>query len=578
MTDRQKTSLFSCYAAGLCGLCVVVAACAGVPDVLAPDTIYVNGTIVTVDERGTIAEAVAVKGDRIVMVGSDSEIRRLAGGSTTTVDLAGKTMAPGFYAAHDHFPGSGMTAVSMVDLNSPPIGKMTTMQAIVGALAAKAAETPKGEWVVGRGYDDTLIKEMRHPTRHDLDEVSRDHPIWITHISGHFGVANSRALEIAGITRATPSPEGGVIRKDPRTGEPDGVFEEVGSLVGRHVPPLPDEKRWEGFEWANRDYLEEGVTTAVIAGGSQRSVQDLQTAQARGLVTLRIVSMTSKSDPGRPSAAEAGGLQTGFGSPMLQLGSVKIVQDGSIQGYTGYLSEPYHVPFRGDPEYRAYPRRSREALTQMVTEAHRAGHQIGIHGNGAAAIDDILHAFREAQREYPRPDARHRIEHCQNVREDQLDQIKELGITPSFFVGHVYYWGDRHRDIFLGPERGARVSPLASAMKRGIRFTVHDDTPVTPVRPLQLVWVSVMRLTTSGQVLGPDQRIPVQQALRAITIDAAWQNFQEDIKGSIEAGKQADFVVLTDNPLTVDSAALRDIQVLETIVGGKSVFRRNATN
>jgi predicted amidohydrolase YtcJ len=214
----------------------------------------------------------------------------------------------------------------------------------------------------------------------------------------------------------------------------------------------------------------------------------------------------------------------------------------------------------------------------MVLEAHRAGHQIGIHGNGAAAIDDIIDAFREAQRQFPRPDARHRIEHCQNVREDQLDAIKELGITPSFFVGHVYYWGDRHRDIFLGPERGARISPLASALKRGIRFTVHDDTPVTPVHPLQLVTVAATRQTTSGKVLGPEQRIPVLQALRAITIDAAWQNFEEATKGSIEPGKLADFVILAENPLTVDATRIKDIRVLETVVGGKSVFKRDQTS
>jgi predicted amidohydrolase YtcJ len=578
MGDRGWVRTISRYAPALGLICIVSVSCSEVPDVLAPDVIYVDGTVLTMDGQGRVAEAVAVKGDRIVMVGSNRDIRRLAGAATKIVDINGRTMMPGFYAAHDHFPGSGMVAVSMVDLNSPPIGKMTTMQEIVAALAAKAAATPKGQWVVGRGYDDTLIKEMRHPTRVDLDQASTEHPIWITHISGHLGVANSRALEIAKVTRATPSPEGGVIRKDAGTGEPDGVFEEVGSIVGRHVPPVSDETKWKGFEWANRDYVEEGVTTAVVTGGGQRSVRDLWEAQTRGIVTFGIVLMTSKSDPGEFSATEAAGLQPGIGAPMLQLGSLKIVHDGSIQGYTGYLSEPYHVPFKGDTSYRSYPRRSREALTEMVKEAHRAGHQIAIHGNGAAAIDDILYAFAEAQRAYPRPDARHRIEHCQNVREDQLDRIAELGITPSFFVGHVYYWGDRHRDIFLGPERGARISPLASAVKRNIRFTVHDDTPVTPVDPLQLVSVSATRLTTSGQVLGPDQRIPVERALRAITIDAAWQNFQEDVKGSIEAGKLADLVILADNPMAVEPIKIREINVLETIVSGKTVFKRNGTS
>ena len=210
----------------------------------------------------------------------------------------------------------------------------------------------------------------------------------------------------------------------------------------------------------------------------------------------------------------------------------------------------------------------------MVKELHREGYQIAIHANGDAAIDDVIHAFREAQQEYPRSDARHRIEHCQMVRTDQLDSIAELGLSPSFFVGHVFYWGDRHRDIFMGPDRAAGISALRSATDRGIRFTVHDDTPVTPVNPLQLVWVSVNRLTKTGQVLGPEERVTPLQALRAVTIDAAWQNFEEDIKGSIEPGKLADLVIVTDNPLTIDPEAIVEIEVLQTIVGGISVYVR----
>ena len=210
----------------------------------------------------------------------------------------------------------------------------------------------------------------------------------------------------------------------------------------------------------------------------------------------------------------------------------------------------------------------------MVKELHEAGYQIAIHGNGDAAIDDILYAFGEAQKNFPREDARHRIEHCQMVREDQLDAIQRLGISPSFFVGHVYYWGDRHRDIFMGPERAARISPLQSAIDREIRFTVHDDTPVTPVNPIQLIWVSVNRLTKSNQALGAAQRITPLQALRSITIDAAWQNFEEKIKGSIEPGKLADLVILDQNPLTVAPSGIRNIQVLATVVGGETVFQR----
>ena len=540
---------------------------------LYPDTVYVNGDIVTLDAENNSEQAVAVLHGKIVAVGMSAEVESLVGEGTEIIDLGGKTLLPGFYAPHDHFPGAGTVAVHQVDLNSPPIGKTETIDQVVVALAERAKRTPPGKWVVGRGYDDTLLAEQRHPTRDDLDRASSDHPIWIVHTSGHLGVANSLALKIAGITRHTPQPPGGVIRKDARTGEPDGVFEESGGLINRHIPPLTLDQRMESVKWAVEHYLQQGVTTAVIASGSRERLLDLQEARRRGLLKFRIVTMTSKSSAGNLSAFEEGGVVSGFGDDWLKLGAVKSWQDGSNQGYTGYFTLPYHTAFKGDPEYRGYPRRSREELVALVRELHDAGYQIAVHGNGDAAIDDILFAYEEAQRANPREDARHRIEHCQTPREDQLDKIKELDVTPSFYVGHVYYWGDRHRDIFIGPERASRISPLRSALERGIRFTVHDDTPVTPVDPLQLVWVSVNRLTKSGQVLGDEERIDVERALRAVTIDAAWQNFEESRKGSIEIGKLADFVVLAENPLKIEPVKIRDIPILETIVAGRSVWR-----
>ena len=541
---------------------------------IAPDTIWLNGTIVTMEGDQT-AQAVAVLDDNIVAVGTDAEVGPLAGSQTRMVDLQGRTMTPGFYAAHDHFPGSGRVAVTQVDLNSPPIGAIENMDELVAALGDRARDLPEGQWISGRGYDDTLLAEQRHPTRADLDRASTTHPIYISHTSGHLGVANSLALELAGITRNTPNPEGGVVRKDPDTGEPDGVFEESGGMVSRLVPPPTPDQTMESYRVAVQDYVEDGVTTAVIAGGGRGTLAGLQRARDAGILTFRIITMMSRGSPGQPTAAETGGIISGFGDTHLKVGAIKIIQDGSNQGYTGYFTEPYHTPFKGDPDYRGYPRRSRDDLVTMVKELHEAGYQIAIHANGDAAIDDVLYAFREAQREFPRRDARHRIEHCQMVRRDQLDAIAELNLSPSFFVGHVYYWGDRHRDIFMGPDRAAGISALRSSIDRGIRFTVHDDTPVTPVNPLQLVWVGVNRLTKSNQVLGPDERITPLEALRTVTIDAAWQNFEEDIKGSIAPGKLADFVVLSDNPLTVNPTEIRDITVLETIVGGKTVYERS---
>lgn len=540
----------------------------------APDLILAGGTVLTMDSAGTIAEAVAVRNGRIVAVGSDTSIRALAGRDTRIVELNGRTLVPGFIAPHDHFWGAGTVAVHYVDLNSPPIGRIRTLDELVQALADRARQIPPGSWVVGRGYDDTLLEEGRHPTRYDLDRASAEHPIWITHISGHLGVANSLALEVAGITRETPQPAGGAIRIDPTTGEPNGVFEESGGLVRRHIPPFTQEERLEAIAWAARDYVSKGVTTTVIASNSTRSkIEDLVLAHRKGILHgLRIITMASRATRNAAATRE---VLASMDPDRLRLGAIKIIQDGSIQGFTGYLSAPYHTPFDGDTAYRGYPRRSQEALNQLVVRAHCEGHQVAVHANGDAAIDEVLNAYEAAVTECPRSDTRHRIEHAQMARPDQLERMRDLGISPSFFVGHVFYWGDRHRDIFMGPERAARISPLHTASETGVRWTIHEDTPVTPVNPLHSIWVAVNRRTTGGQLLGPEERVAPVEALRAVTSTAAWQNFVEDSRGSIEPGKLADLVVLSDNPLTVEPDAIRGIQVLKTIIGGEVVFEHS---
>ncbi len=536
----------------------------------APDMLFVNGVIITMAGSNQVAEAVAVRAGRILAVGSNSIVRGLRGAATKTVDLGGKTVLPGFYAAHDHFPSAGRVALFNVDLNSPPIGAMRNIDDIVAALRARADQAPAGNWILGRGYDDTLVAERRHPTRHDLDRASTTHPIWIVHTSGHLGVGNSRALELAHITKDTPNPSGGVVRKDAVTGEPNGIIEESISLVGRLTPGLTAAQQLVAIQWCDAEYLSKGVTTTIIAGGGGPLTPALLEAREKGWLRLRVRALTASTTGVPRSLAELARL-----SPVpdqIEVSGVKLLQDGSLQGLTGYLTVPYHRQPEGEKNFAGYAARSREALAASVLKYHRAGYQIAIHANGDAAIDDVIHAFGAAQRAFPRTDARHRIEHCQTPREDQLDAIRELGLTPSFFVGHVYYWGDRHRDLFLGPERAARISPLASAGRRGIRFTIHNDTPVTPVNPLLLVWCAVNRLTRDGHVLGAEQRIPVLAALRAVTIDAAWQNFEEATRGSIEPGKFADFVVLAENPLTVDPRHLKDIPVVATVVGGRTVF------
>ncbi|HSR10873.1 MAG TPA: amidohydrolase, partial [Thermodesulfobacteriota bacterium] len=380
------------------------------------------------------------------------------------------------------------------------------------------------------------------------------------------------------ISKDTPQPPGGVIRKDPKTNEPDGVLEEMPAqgMVARLFPQVTMEERLESLSFAAADYLKTGVSSCSDAGvtfpvGSPAEIVAYQKAVMQGLLPIRMTMMVGIDFLLGPKK-EAYFL-TGFGDQNLKIGPAKIIVDGSIQGYTGWLAKPYHVPFKGDSSYCGYPVTGPEQLNPLVLAAHKSGLQIAAHGNGDAAIEAILDAYESAQKQYPRPDARHRIEHCQTAREDQLDRMARLGVSPSFFVSHTYFWGDRHAAIFLGPERSKRISPLTSARRRGIKFSIHSDCPVTPVSPLFCVYAAVNRITRNGEVLGPEYRLSPEEALRAVTSDAAWQTFDEKIKGSIELGKLADFTILAENPLTVAPERIKDIRVEEVIIGGKGAYK-----
>ena len=420
------------------------------------------------------------------------------------------------------------------------------------------------------GLDDTLLTEKRFPSRWELDEAAPHNPVFAQHISGHLCALNSAALKLAGIDRHTPDPAGGIIRRD-ADGEPDGVLEEspVYETIMPLLPTQTREQRIDDLAATTRDYAARGITTAVDAAlFSYDDAELLRTVQEQGRLAVRVhVNPFTSLDPDDPRLA--------FDGKDVTIGGVKLLADGSLQGYTGYLTKPYHTPYQGDPEWRGYPTHSRENLFALIEAAHGRG-QFLIHTNGDAAIDDALDALEAAQAKHPRKDCRHILIHAQTIREEQLDRLGAAGYTPSFFTAHVYYWGDRHRDLFLGPERAARMDPMRSALDRGLVITAHCDSPIVPADPLLSIWVSVNRLTSYGQVLGPDQRISVLEALRAHTFNPAWQNFQENAKGSIEPGKLADLVVLDANPLEVDPAALRNIGILETIVGGKTVYSARA--
>ncbi len=533
-------------------------------------TIYVGGSVLTVDAEDRIAEAIGVENERIGIVGTEAEVRAWAGSSADVVDVEGATIVPGFIDAHGHFPGEGVWG-QVADLNSPPIGDVKNLDQLLELLRAQAEGTSAGEWVAGMGYDDTLLAEMRHPTREDLDRVSTEHPVGILHISGHLGVVNSRGLEALGYHPETPNMKGGVLRRDPE-GRLTGVLEE--NAIEPLQTLLYSPSLLGGLaivKEAGRRAVSRGVTTAQSGYTPGALVRLLPWVSRFGLVPIRLVLW-----PGMEAIDEvlaSGDTFSTYDPDWVEVGAVKLVADGSIQGYTGYLSEPYHVPPGDDPSYRGYPRIEREELIERAVRYHQAGYQLAIHGNGDASIDDILDALDQAFADGSGQDRRPIVIHAQMTRDDQLDRMKQLGVIPSFFSLHTYYWGDRHKKLFMGPERANRMSPAASALARDLTFTIHCDAPVVPMEPLRLIWAAVNRKSASGDDVGVSERISARQALRATTIDAAFQHFQEDSRGSLEAGKLADFVLLSASPYDVPTE-IDDIEVLETFVAGERVYQK----
>lgn len=534
--------------------------------------LFINGNVLTMDADNRIVEALATRDDRIEAVGSTEEIMALAQEGAEVVDLGGRTLLPGFIDAHGHFPGSGQKVIA-ADLSSPPVGTATTMSQVLDALRQRAATTPAGKWVSGFNYDDTLLAEKRHPTRAELDAVSSEHPVVAMHVSGHLLVANSLALAAVGIDASTPDPEGGVIGRLPGSQEPNGLLEETARLgVMTELQDIGVMDAYRMMKAAAIEYAARGVTTAQSGWVSRKIATGLSVFSKLGVIPQRLIVFPAESEFGE-ALLNGDYDPADYNSDRLQMGAVKLVADGSIQGYTGYLSQPYYTPYHGDATYRGYPSIPRDKLFEQVAALHKAGYQIAIHGNGDAAIEDILDAFEGAQKEHPVADPRMILIHAQMARQDQVARMKALGVTPSFFSAHTWYWGDRHRDIFLGPERAAVISPARWAQDYGLRFSSHLDTPVTPMLPLQAVWSQVERITYGGDTLGPGQRIGVMQALRAVTIDAAWQVFQDGNRGSLEPGKYADLVVLSGNPLD-DPMAMRELEVEQTVIGGATVYRK----
>jgi hypothetical protein len=534
-------------------------------------SIYFNGHILTMDDGNSVAPAVGVVGETIVAVGTLDQVKKKLPAEFLEIDLEGRTMIPAFIDPHGHFPDPGFLSLFRVNLSSPPLGGCRRLDDVFGKLRDKAGRTADGEWIMGVSFDHTAIKEKRFPTRQELDSVSDTHPIWIIHASGHSGAANSMALENQGIAETSEDPIGGRFLRDAASGKLNGLIEglsAMGPMSDTHF--LIDEDRFHaGFEATRNEYLSQGVTFAQNSWAPLEMLRLFAGEAGRADPGIDLLVLpTADTEP----ALTAGTLDLEWPqNAHIRLGPRKLFSDGAFQMQTALLSEPYYKPTGGEYGTCGLPYVEQRVLNAEVKKLHDLGHQIHTHANGDTGADMFLDAVELALETNPRADHRHTVIHGQVLREDQLDRMARLGVTVSFFSAHIYYWGDRHHDTFLGPERARRISPARSAFERGIRFTIHNDASVTPTRPLHLVSCAVNRLTASGMVLGEDQKITAEQALRAHTADAAWQVFQEHERGSIEPGKLADFVVLSDDPIARPEL-IADMRVEQTIRRGRSVF------
>lgn len=540
------------------------------------DTIYRGGPIVTINDAQPVAEAVAVREGRIVAVGSEAAVLKWKGEKTRIIELQGGTLLPGFVDAHGHVMGGGLQALS-ANLLSPPDGNVTDIPSLQETLRVWIAENRESveqvKFVIGFGYDPAQMIEQRHPTRDDLDVISTEFPIALVHQSGHLVAANSKALELGGITANTPNPAGGIIRRRPGTQEPDGVLEETAAfpvllklLAGVGADGASAFLKSGAELWASFGY-----TTAQDGRTMPNALPTLKGAAAAGQLKIDVVSyLDVLVDRDVIPREYSPNYRNRF-----RVAGAKLTIDGSPQGFTAWRDRPYYNP-AGDypPGYAGYPAATAIQVIDAIDWAFEHDIQLLTHSNGEAASDLLITGLRAATLKHGDGDRRPVLIHGQFLREDQVDAFQRLNVIPSLFPMHTFYWGDWHRDRTVGPKLAENISPTGWCVERGMKFTSHHDAPVAFPNSMRVLDATVTRRSRSGDIIGPEQRVDVMTALKAMTIWPAWQHFEETTKGSIEVGKLADFVILSQNPLEVDPESLDQIQVVETIKEDVSVFKR----
>lgn len=563
-----------------------------IPDELYADLIIINGKIITVDQDDSIVEAVACKGNKIIAVGSNDQIKTYAGKHTQVMDLEGKTMTPGFIDTHVHFSAGGRN-VRRVDLRY-----VRSMDALVEELRKKAETLPPGRWIQGFGYNESKLAEKRFPNRYDLDKASTDHPISVTRQGGHDGIrVNSLALELAGISKDTPDPDPpSFIERDHETGEPLGNLREEGTkpvmeLIAQE-PILTKEEMRNGLRKTMQLLHAWGITSIQEPGAPMDFLPIYQELLRDGEYTLRNSFLISAPALGtsyeRNERYKIGvercvnlGLQSGFGNDHLKFAGIKLGHDGSMSAgncavYEPYLNYPVPNNIGVIHGYSNEEMKNGEALKDyapLVVALHKAGIRCGIGAIGDRGIDFFLDAIEKAYEEDPRPDVRHSIEHCSLPTQEALERMKKMGVTSSTSVGFGWELGDQHRS-FMGMDRMKRYMPMKTFKEMGIVASGNADWSVCSANVMEGIHVCVNRTSETGQDLSQNQAISRMDAIRVYTWNGAYITHEEDIKGSIEPGKLGDFAVLDKDILTCEPEEIHKIQVLTTLIDGKVVYQR----
>jgi predicted amidohydrolase YtcJ len=541
--------------------------------------LYINGDILTMEGRKPqYVQALIEKEGKILFVGSKKAALKQVEKNTKTVDLKGKTLLPSFIDGHSHF-SLYCNFIEQANLYPSPVGTVDNIPQVIEAVKTLKTKLKADDktLLIGFGYDQNQLAEKRHPTAADLDQAFPTNPILLVHISGHMLVANSVALKMANITAETPDPKGGTIIRKQGNKEPEGLVQESAMMAFSRFTAVekPFEKQVTLMQQAQAYYASCGVTTMQDGLASLANVKSAQKAAENGHLYLDLMLLLGSRFVKSAAQLDSFGFSKTYKN-RFRLGGLKLVTDGSPQGKTAFLSKPYLTPVEGCADNcTGQASLSAPLFDSLVLEAYKKNIQIYTHCNGDAAIDMLLNAHKKAVNKLneTNKDRRSVGIHSQIIRPDQLDAYKNYQIIPSFFTNHTYYWGDVHVSN-LGLLRAHFISPLKSALDRGILFTNHSDLIVTPLDPLFILWTSVNRLSRSHVVIGKKQRIAPFEGLKALTINGAYQYFEEDRKGSLKVGKLADMVILDKNPLKVKPIDIRHIQVMETIKEGKTVFKK----